>query len=181
MLMLAAYAQPKYGHFGGLRGPHHLQQQQQSVFFSPDERPKEMLLVDGYFLNCERPTMPMMELPPPDKVPRMELGPGLTTDDISLVSLYGRILCLVRYIEHEKDFITVYHMTKTKTERTHCLSLDCSTSGLLFSVYDNLLICHCIGERVSVVFDIFSTTFKAKEGVQVVPVPCSTYINTSLL
>lgn len=155
MIMLAAHAQTRQNH---IRNP-------QSVFFTPDERPKEMLLIDAYFLNCEKPSIPMLELPPPDKVPRLEVGPGLTVDDIALVSIYGKILCLVRYVEHGLDFITVYHMTKLKAERLHCLSLDCPTNGLLFSVYDNLLVCHCIGERVSVVFDILNTTARSQEGI----------------
>jgi len=155
MIMLAAHAQTRHN---TIRNP-------QSVFFTPDERPKEMLLIDGYFLNCEKPSIPMLELPPPDKVPRLEVGPGLTVDDVALVSIYGKILCLVRYVEHGLDFITVYHMTKLKAERLHCLSLDCPTNGLLFSVYDNLLVCHCIGERVSVVFDVLSTTARSQEGI----------------
>eukprot|EP01032_Pedospumella_encystans_P026978 gene26978-30498_t len=153
--MLATHAQTRQNQ---LRNP-------QSVFFTPDERPKEMLLIDAYFLNCERPSIPMLELPPPDKVPRLEVGPGLTVDDVALVSIYGKILCLVRYVEYGLDFITVYHMTKQKAERLHCLSLDCPTNGLLYSVYDNLLICHCIGERVSVVFDILSSTSRSQEGI----------------
>lgn len=155
MIMIAAHAQSRYGN----------SRSHQSVFFTPDERPKEMLLLDGFFLNCEKSTIPLLELPPPDKVPRLEVGPGLTVDDVSLVSLYGKVLCLVRYVEHGLDFITVYHMTKLKTERLHCLSLDCPTNGLLFSVYDNLLICHCIGERASVVFDIHSSTARSTDGI----------------
>lgn len=155
MIMLAAHAQPKFGYN---RNP-------QSIFFTPDERPKEMLLVDAFFLNCEKSSIPMLELPPPDRVPRLELGPGLSTEDVSLVSLYGKILCLVRYVEHGLDFITVYHMTKQRAERIHCLSLNCPTSGLLYSTYDNLLICHCISERVSVVFDILSAPARSSEGV----------------
>lgn len=156
MIMVAAHAPSRYG--GGSRS-------HQSVFFTPDEKPKEMLLLDGFFLNCEKSGIPMLELPPPDKVPRLEVGPGLTVDDVSLVSLYGKVLCLVRYVEHGLDFITVYHMTKLKAERLHCLSLDCPTNGLLFSVYDNLLICHCIGERASVVFDIHSSTARSTDGI----------------
>jgi hypothetical protein len=154
-LLLAAFSQARsaYGRSAAVS---------QTVFFNADERPKEMLQLDGFYLNSERPSIPMMELPPPEKVPRLEVGPGVALNDVSLVSLYGRVLCLVRYVEHGTDFITVYHMTKARAERTHCLSLNCLTHGLMFSVYDNLLICHCIGERVSLVFDILSTTARAK-------------------
>jgi hypothetical protein len=155
MIMLAAHAQPKLGYN---RHP-------QSAFFTPEERPKEMLLVDGFFLNCEKSSMPMLELPPPDRVPRLELGPGLGTEDLSLVSLYGKILCLARYVEHGMDYITVFHITKAKAERIHCLSLNGATHGLQYSTYDNLLICHCMGERVSVIFDILSSPARSKEGV----------------
>ncbi|KAJ1406114.1 hypothetical protein B484DRAFT_423875, partial [Ochromonadaceae sp. CCMP2298] len=144
-MLLAAYASP--------RGRSTSKNTHNTLFLS-EQRRREMLLIDGVLLNCATPSIPMLELPPPERIPRFEVGPGLTTDDVSLQSLYGRLFCLVRYSEHGRDFITLYHLTKTAAQRTHCLALNGPTSGLLYSVYDHLLLCHCVGERATVIFDI---------------------------
>ena len=130
---------------------------------------KEILLMDGFFFKTEKAgsSIPQLELPPPDKIPHFELGPGVMSEDIALVAIYGRVLCLVRYTDGDvgSDFITVYQLTKQRVERLHYLSLKIrTTGGLRFSVYDNLLLCHCLAERQTLVFDVLSAPVKTGSG-----------------
>jgi len=111
-----------------------------------DSYHKQILIIDGYILNSERTSLPILELPPPDKIPAFEVGPGINPEqDISVVTLYGKPYCLVRYTEGGLDFIAAYHLHKQKAHRSFCLALDCSTRGVKVSIFDNLLLCHCIG------------------------------------
>lgn len=111
-----------------------------------DSYHRQILVIDGYILNSERTSLPILELPPPDKIPAFEVGPGINPEqDISVVTLYGKPYCLVRYTEGGLDFIAAYHLHKQKAHRSFCLALDCSTRGVKVSIFDNLLLCHCTG------------------------------------
>lgn len=115
---------------------------------------KEVLLMDGYFLKAEKANMPMLELPPPDKMPRFELGPGVSNEGIYLVSSYGRLLALVQYTQEHEDLLTVYHVFKTGHEKIATLSLGGIMSMLKISTYDNLILCHDLFAKRTLVYDL---------------------------
>lgn len=142
---------------------------------------KEILQMDGYFLKAEKANIPVLELPPPDKAPRFELGPGVDPEDISLVALYGKTFCLVRYTADEQDFITLYHLTKVSVNRVHVLSLNCLAGELKISVWDNLLICHSLTLQSSYVFDIMTTLRKKVESSALVEIIRPICHSTTLL
>eukprot|EP01038_Epipyxis_sp_PR26KG_P005597 gene5597-7725_t len=115
----------------------------------------EVLLMDGYFFKMGKSSIPLLELPPPDKSPRFELGPGVQCDDITLLGLYEKLCCLVHYPgERGISNITIYYVTKTSVERAQRLSINLPFNRLYLSVDDNLLICHSIKSKLSYIFDI---------------------------
>ncbi|RYH31191.1 hypothetical protein EON65_03235 [archaeon] len=115
---------------------------------------KDVLLMDGFFLKTDRSAVPTLELPPPDRIPRFELGPGVSSDSIHVLSVYGRLLTLVQYSAGTEDFLTVYQLTKTSVERIYCLPLGGVVNALRVSTHDNLVICHNLPDKSSRVFDL---------------------------
>lgn len=116
---------------------------------------KDTLLVDGFFLNVEKPNIPSLELPPPDRIPRLELGHGVDHNRINLVHVYGLLLALVQYSSEEGDFVTIYHVTKSPMEKIATLALGYTPQQLLkVSTYDNLVLFHDISRKVTLAFDI---------------------------
>eukprot|EP01031_Cornospumella_fuschlensis_P037184 gene37184-45133_t len=115
---------------------------------------KDVLLMDGFFLKTDKSAVPALELPPPDRIPRFELGPGVSSDSIHVVSVYGRLLTLVQYTTGSEDFLTVYQLTKTSVERIYSLPLGGVVNALRVSTHDNLVICHNLPEKSSRVFDL---------------------------
>lgn len=123
---------------------------------------RDVLVVDGFFLNVEKSNMPSLELPPPDRIPRMELGPGVNCDRIYLVYVYGLLLALVQYTTEEEDLMTVYHVTKTSLDKMSTLSLGYSPQQeLKVSTYDNLLFFHDTGRKTTLVFDLMKAPRKS--------------------
>ena len=102
--------------------------------------------------------MPKLELPAPEKTPRFELGPGIRDRDVSLVTLYGALYCVVNYTYDYSGYIALYLVTKTAVTRTHTLSQHTTNTGgglhVLTSVVDNLLYAHCMQSQTTLVFDI---------------------------
>jgi hypothetical protein len=128
---------------------------------------QQVLNMDGYFFKFGKSMLPKMELPLPDKLPRFELGPGVSVSDIGLEALYGRLFCLVHYTELGQDYISMYHLSRSSVTHTHTLSLDHTTESLSYSVLDNLLVCHCYSGKVSLVFDVMrSPRSRPRSGVQ---------------
>ena len=121
-----------------------------------------ILLMDGCYLKSEPSAVPLLELPPPDKIPRFELGPNVCCDDIALVSLYGRVFCLVKYTSENLDYISLFLLSKTTVEKIHSLALNCLAERVTYSVCDNILVCHSSSLRASLAFDIFRTPKKNK-------------------
>jgi hypothetical protein len=118
---------------------------------------KELLVMDGYFLKAEKPNIPMLELPPPDKIPRFELGPGVDMDCIHLVTVYGKLLTLVRYSQDSEGFFGVYQITKTSIDKLFSLAIGQLSKEIYLSTYDNLIICHDLKNKTSIMFDIMKT------------------------
>ena len=118
------------------------------------------LNMDGYFFKSERSVVPLLELPPPDKIPRFELGPSTCCEDVALVSLYGRIFCLVKKTKENIDFIAVYLLSKSSVEQVHSLSLGTKVENICYSVCDNLLLCHSSALRATLTFDVLSLARK---------------------
>ena len=116
--------------------------------------------MDGYFFKFERSVVPLLELPPPDKVPRFELSASTSCEDIALVSLYGRVFCLVKQPKEEVDFILVFLLSKSSVEQVHSLSLGAKVESVYFSVCDNLLLCHSSALRATLIFDVLSLVKK---------------------
>jgi hypothetical protein len=119
------------------------------------ENLKKLLLMDGYYFKAERSAVPMLELPPPDKIPRFELGPGVTTDCIHLLNVYDKLLTLVRYNMNNSDgYFGVYSITKTSVEKLFSLSVGSMTKEIKLSTFDNLIVCHDLASKLSYVYDI---------------------------
>lgn len=132
----------------------------------------DRLVIEGYILNSEKTTLPILELPPPEHIPAMEIGPGIisSVSDIFQVTLYGNPYMLVRNIDKESDYISVYALNKRQIELVYILALTLTNIEKLdISVYDNLIFCHCssllIEEQgsvtkatrsISLMFDILS-------------------------
>lgn len=118
---------------------------------------KELLIMDGYFLKSEKPNIPMLELPPPDKIPRFELGPGVDMKCIHLINVYGKLLILVRYMIDHDAYYAVYQITKTSVDKLFSLALGNMSTNVVISTYDNLIICHDLSTKLSIVFDLLKT------------------------
>jgi hypothetical protein len=147
-------------------------------FFAPSnkaEEQKKVLLQDlgtlalnGYFFRIDKDNvMPKLELPPPEKTPKWEVGPRVHESDMSLVALYGSVYCIVHMRKapeyHLEGELHLYRLTTSSATHTHTLSLDYPApdmpplgTSLAFSVADNLLVVHCKRLRVSVVFEVTS-------------------------
>lgn len=122
---------------------------------------KESLLMNGFFLKIEKATMPTLELPPPDRIPTFELGPGVSSDSIYLVSLYGLLLALVQYTMENEDFMTVYSITKTSVDKIMTLSLGYIPKSLQVTTSDNLLFLHDAAQKHTLIFDIMRSPQKS--------------------
>jgi hypothetical protein len=119
------------------------------------ENLKKLLLMDGYYFKAERSAVPMLELPPPDKIPRFELGPGVTTDCIHLLNVYDKLLTLVRYnTNNSEGYFGIYSITKTSVEKLFSLSVGSMTKEIKLSTFDNLIVCHDLSAKLSYVYDI---------------------------
>jgi len=129
---------------------------------SNGKKENSALYMDGYFLKFDKSLLPMLELPLPDKAPRFEVGPNVSWKDISVVSLYGKIFCLVKYTNENLDYIGIYLISKTSIEKIHSLSLNCTADSLQYSLCDNLLICHSSSLQASIVFDIMCQPKKCR-------------------
>lgn len=104
-----------------------------------------VLTMTGIFLRVDKSEtaiLPKLELPPPEKSPRFELGPGISKNGIFLVSLYGKPFCIALRRIRDEDYLFLYLITKTSVVRAHVLSLNCQTSSLKVSIEDNVLVCH---------------------------------------
>ncbi len=130
---------------------------------------KEILIMEGYFLKAERSAMPLLELPPPDRMPRFELGPGVSGESITLISVYGKLLVLVQYTQEEADFFTVYHLQKSTHEKIATLALGSIIKQIQLSTYDNLIVCHDLERSHSLLFDIMATP-REKTSVTATPI-----------
>lgn len=108
--------------------------------------------------------MPRLELPPPEKIPRLELQNCLP-GDISLGNLYGSAYLIQHTIGKVTDLIVLYMITKSGAIRTHNLSLPVTSYGVKITSSDNLLHCHCIESKISVSFDIFASSVTNVTGV----------------
>jgi hypothetical protein len=116
---------------------------------------KDTLLIDGFFLNVDKPNIPSLELPPPDRISRLELGPGVDSNRIYLVHVYGLLLALVQYTAEDCDYVTVYHVTKLSMEKMATLSLGYVPQQILkLSTYDNLLLFHDVSKKITIAFDL---------------------------
>jgi hypothetical protein len=116
---------------------------------------KDTLQLDGFFLNVDKPNMPSLELPPPDRISRLELGPGVDSNHIYLVHVYGLLLTLVQYTAEECGYVTVYHVTKSSMETMATLSLGYVPQQILkISTYDNLFLFHDVSKKITIAFDL---------------------------
>jgi hypothetical protein len=133
---------------------------------NPSQYPlgNEMLLMNGYFFCSEKAdNFPKLELPPPEKIPSFELGPGITGDDILLATLYGRLCCLVYYKNPSinQGFISVILLTRTSIVRSRSLALGSISTAevaIKISVADNLIVCHLPQFNYSLIFDVKNST-----------------------
>lgn len=121
----------------------------------------EVFKMTGYFFRAEISDMPKLELPPPEKIPGFDLGPGILDSDIALVSLYGNLYCTVHYISNGQDMVTMYAVTKQSVARAHTLTMNTSSRIVRVSVIDNLLCCHAYSDRMCVIFDLKRPVSKA--------------------
>lgn len=140
---------------------------------STSDNSQVLLVLNGYFFRSEKTDfLPKLELPPPDKSPRFELGPGILPRDISLVTLYGNLYCAVSYTFDFSGYIALYVVTKTAVMHTHTLSQHSPTNGggltILISVSDNLLYAHCLESKTTLIFDILHRSSGAGGGHAVV-------------
>jgi hypothetical protein len=125
---------------------------------NPSKDAKELLIMDGYFFKFEKPNIPMLELPAPDKIPRFELGPGVEMDCIHLVNVYGKLVTLVRYYQDSEGFFAVYQITKTSIDKLFSLAIGTQLSkDIVLSTYDNLILVHDMKNKNSMIFDIMKT------------------------
>eukprot|EP00602_Paraphysomonas_sp_CaronLab_P013104 CAMPEP_0185039892 /NCGR_PEP_ID=MMETSP1103-20130426/37291_1 /TAXON_ID=36769 /ORGANISM="Paraphysomonas bandaiensis, Strain Caron Lab Isolate" /LENGTH=1082 /DNA_ID=CAMNT_0027578961 /DNA_START=251 /DNA_END=3500 /DNA_ORIENTATION=- len=111
------------------------------------------LELNGFFLRFDMSDMPRLELPAPDKMPSFTLDGKAGPDDVKMVTLYGQLYCAVHYSEEGGDVLSLYHLSRSKVEKTHTFPLYVSSSVKL-SVTDNLLCCHCLQSNMSFLFDI---------------------------
>ena len=106
------------------------------------------LALNGYFFRSDKSDLPKLELPPPDKTPRFDIGPGVGEGDVALATLYGQLYCIVHCISTSVDQIALFLVTKTAVTRTHTLVMSLMSRTVSVSVSDNLLFVHCISVQV---------------------------------
>ena len=97
------------------------------------------LVLNGFFFKTEKESMPKLELPPPDRTPRLILGENTGENDVSMLTLYGRLFCAVHSIGGGTEggqggqgsgsqrgtlsTLSLYHVEKTLMTYTHELFL----------------------------------------------------------
>lgn len=118
---------------------------------------KEVVALDGVYLKSEKSSLPTLELPLPDKIPRFELDPGIKIDHIFLESVYGLDLVLIKTKTDDKKQLVVYNISKTSVEKVAILLLDINVGPIAISSYDNLLLVHDREGKTTSVFDIFKS------------------------
>ena len=126
------------------------------------------LALNGYFFRIDKDhVMPKLELPPPEKTPKWEVGPRVHESDVCMVALYGSVYCVVHIRKapeyHLEGELHLYRLTASSSTHTHTLVLDYPApqipplgTSLAFSVVDNLLVVHCKRLRVSAVFEVIT-------------------------
>jgi hypothetical protein len=115
---------------------------------------QEVFKMNGFFFRAEISDLPKLELPPPEKIQPFDLGPGLLSTDISLVTLYSNLYCTVHYSVNGSDFITMYGISKSTVARAHTLALTQYSPVISISVVDNLLCCHLYACNIVTMFDL---------------------------
>jgi hypothetical protein len=115
---------------------------------------QEVFKMNGFFFRAEISDLPKLELPPPEKIQPFDLGPGLLSSDIALVTLYGNLYCTVHYSVNNLDYVTMYGISKSVVVRAHTLSLNQYSPVISISVVDNLLCCHMYASNTAAVFDL---------------------------
>lgn len=117
---------------------------------------QQLLTMNGIILNCDKSDAFKIELPPPEKIPSFSLGPGIFADDVSLVSLYGKLYCTAYVPGAESSHVSLYEISKQGA--TKRINLLCNLTGpMTHSCFDNLLVCHFLDANKSVVFDVWDS------------------------
>lgn len=128
---------------------------------SSEER-KLVWQLDGFFLKTEKASMPSLELPPPDRLPAFQLGPGVDREGIHLVSIYGQAILLVHSPSGGEaaaaggDAIIAFQLSGSSSavvSRLFSISLGVAVPAVRISILDNLLLLH-LPSKQSLVFDL---------------------------
>lgn len=135
------------------------------------------LILNGFYFRSEKSDLPKLELPPPDKTPKFELGPRVAQGDVVLATLYGVLFCIVHISadpsdRSSHDVLELFSMTKTAVVKTHSLSMHVSCPSVQVSTYDSLLFVHCMSIKVSLIFDIHNKSNKSVNSISRVDPIC---------
>lgn len=129
---------------------------------SPAKSPTKsntLLQMTGIFFRTDKTDqLVKLELPPPEKSPSFDIGPGVSKENIAVVSLYGQPYCVVLQRILGSDYLLLHHITKHNVTLSHVLSIPCENYVLKLSVIDNILVCHCHLIQKSVLYDIKIST-----------------------
>lgn len=117
----------------------------------------------GYYLNQDTPSIPALELPPPEKMPNiLRFGKQQVGCELKLFSLYSVSYCAVLYLISDCYYLGLFHITKMGILQYYYLLLfPKAADGVVskvpqveVSVVDNLLVVHLSLIKTSLLFDL---------------------------